>query len=220
MGLNKKTFRFKKKEGKPIMLNIIRVLFVGLIVFEILNFLKILNFTLEFTWLGLIITAITSLVLLEIVAHKYRQKKKHRLHWSVWLIILASLCLDVFGDIFHFYGQYDWWDQVVHTFISAVTCFTLFTIISAFWIDKFRFSLLFKKGKLTLSLLLAATSTMTLTALYEIEEYIEDTLFDTNRLGPGTDTVNDLVCNLFGVLIVVVFVVVYYRITKKRKVID
>ncbi|MBU4361014.1 hypothetical protein KKA66_04170 [Patescibacteria group bacterium] len=217
--MDKEIFRFKPKKRKPIIVNIIRVFFVCLIIFEILNFLKILNFTLEFTWLGLIITAIVSLVLLEVVGHKYKQKKKHSLHWSIWLIVLAGLCLDVFGDIFHFYGQYNWWDQVVHMFISAVTCFTLFTIISAFWIDKFKFSLLFKKGRLILSLLLATTTTMTLSALYEIEEYLEDIIFHTNRLGPGTDTVNDLVFNLFGVLIIVIFVVVYYQVTKKRKII-
>ena len=220
MSLDKKIFKLKPKKRKLTMVNIIRVLFICLIIFEILNFLKILNFTLEFTWLGLIITAIVFLVLIEVTAHRYRQKKKHSLHWSIWLIILTGLCLDVFGDIFHFYGQYNWWDQVVHIFISGVVCFTLFTIINAFWIDKFKFSLLFKKGRLTLSLFLAATITMTLTVLYEIEEYIEDILFDTNRLGPGTDTVNDLVCNLFGVLIIVIFVVVYYQVTRKRKVID
>lgn len=217
---NKKFFGFKAKKRKSLIVNTIRALFACLIIFEILNFFKILNFTLEFTWIGLIITAIACIVLLEMTGHKYKQKKKYSLHWSIWLIVLAGLCLDLFGDIFHFYGKYNWWDQITHMFISAVTCFTLFTIISAFWIDKFKFSLLFKKGRLTLSLLLAATVTMSLSVIYEIEEYLEDILFDTNRLGPGTDTVNDLVFNLLGVLTVVFFVIVYYRMTKKRKVID
>lgn len=220
MNLDKKVFRLKFKERKSTMVNIIRVLFVSLIIFEILNFLKILNFTLEFTWLGLIITALGALVLIEVTAYNYKQKKKHSLHWSIWLIALVGLCLDAFGDIFHFYARYNWWDQMAHMFISAVVCFTLFTVISAFWIDKFKFSLLFKKGRLTLALLLAATITMTLTVVYEIEEYVEDIIFDTNRLGPGTDTVNDLVFNLSGVLAIVIFVIVYYQVTRKRKVID
>lgn len=213
-------FKSKKRNNQLIITNLIRMLFVALIIFEVLNYLKILNYTLEFTWLGLIITASFSIILLEIIAHKYQQKKGHSLHWIIWLIVFAGLCLDVFGDVFHFYGHYIWWDQLVHAFISAAMCFTLFTIISAFWIDKFKFSLLFKKGRLTLSLILAATSTMALSAVYEIEEYVEDIIFHTNRLGPGTDTANDLVLNLVGVLIIAIFVIVYYVITHKRKVID
>ncbi|MCK4553341.1 hypothetical protein KAU19_00025, partial [Candidatus Parcubacteria bacterium] len=57
-----------------------------------------------------------------------------------------------------------------------------------------------------------------LSALYEIEEYLEDVIFHTNRLGPGADTANDLFCNLTGVLIAVGFVAVYYSITKKRNI--
>jgi hypothetical protein len=215
-----KLLKHDQEKDTLVVINFARLFFVGLIVFELLNFLKILEFNTQFTWLGLVITSTVSLALLEYVALKYKERKGHYLHWSIWLIIASGLSMDAFGDFFFWYEKVAWWDQFAHFFLSAVICFTLFTIISAFWIDKFKFSLLLKTGRLKLSLLLAATSTMSLTAIYEIEEYLEDVLFQTNRLGPGTDTANDLVFNLIGVLTTVAFVLIYYSITHKRKVVE
>lgn len=217
-----KIFRSNNKEERDtlIVINFARVLFAGLIIFEFLNFLKILQFNLQFTWLGLIITATFAFALLEFTAHKYKQKKGHYLHWSIWIIITAALSLDSFGDFFHLYGKIVWWDQAVHYFVNAIIAFTLFVVINAFWIDKFKYSLLLKTGRLKLSLFLAATSTISLGALYEVEEYLEDLFFHTNRLGPGTDTANDLALNILGVLTTVIFIYSYYLVTHKRKIID
>ncbi|MDD4271679.1 MAG: hypothetical protein PHF50_02650 [Patescibacteria group bacterium] len=202
------------------VINFARFLFVALIVFEILNFLKILQFNTQFTWLGLVITSIFTLAVLEMTAHNYRKKKGHYLHWSVWVIITIALALDAAGDFFHLYSRYDWWDQVVHYFNSAIICFTLFAVINAFYIDKFKFSLLLKEGRLKLALFLATTATVSLGALYEMEEYLEDVFFHTNRLGSGADTANDLTLDILGAVTVVAIVSVYYFITHKRKIID
>ena len=142
------------------------------------------------------------------------------MHWSIWIIITLALWLDAAGDFFHLYGKYEWWDQVVHFGISAILTFTLYSLINAFQMDKFKYSLLFKKGKLKLSLFLAATTTMSLGALYEVEEYLEDYFFHTNRLGPGTDTANDLFMNFLGSTTAVILVIIFYLITKKRKIVD
>lgn len=218
----KKLFHHENKAEKVglIIINISRFLFVALIIFELLNYLKILSFTLDFTWLGLIITALASLVLLEFTAFHYRKRKGHHLHWSIWLIVLAGVASDAAGDIFHFYSKYGYWDQIVHFLISVVTSFTLFIVFNAFWIDKFKFSLLFSAGRFQLSLFLAATTTMTLSVLYEIEEYVEDLIFHTHRLGPGTDTANDLLFNLLGVAVIVVYLSLHYLVTHKRKVLE
>ena len=210
----------EEEANKLAIINFARFLFGGLIVFEILNYLKILQFNTQYTWLGLVITSIFTLAVLEITAYKYKQKKGHYLHWSVWIIITIALSLDAAGDFFHLYGRYDWWDQVVHYFNSAIICFTLFAVINAFWIDKFKFSLLLKKGRLKLALFLSATSTVSLGALYEMEEYLEDVFFHTNRSGLGTDTANDITMNILGVLTVVVIIIIHYLITHKRKIID
>ncbi len=215
-----KLFRQKEEKSSLAVINFARLLFFGLIFFEILNFLKILQFSLEYNWIGLVITSSVAFLMLEITAYKYKKIKGHYLHWSIWLIVVAGLSLDAFGDFFHLYGVYTWWDQTVHYFVSGVAAFTLFIVISAFWIDKFKFSLLLKTGRLKLSLFLASTTAMSLSALYEVEEYVEDLLFDTNRLGPGTDSVNDLLLNFLGILTVVILIYIYYLITHKRKIFD
>jgi hypothetical protein len=213
-----------KREGKEnaslLVINLARALFAGLIIFEILNYLKILTFNTQFTWLGLVITSIFTLTLLEVVAYKYKQKKGHYLHYSIWLILTTALSLDAAGDFFHLYGKFVWWDQTVHYGVSAILAFTLFAVINAFWVDKFQYSLLFREGRLRLALFLAATSTISLGALYEIEEYLEDVFFHTNRLGPGTDTANDLTMNFLGTLTTISIIAIYYILTHKRKIID
>ena len=210
----------KREQETLIVINFARLLFAGLIIFEILNFLKILQFNTQFTWLGLVITSVFILTLLEITAYKYRQKKGHYLHYSIWIIVTVALSLDAAGDFFHLYGNISWWDQAVHYFVSVIMAFTLFAVINAFWIDKFKYSLLLKEGRLKLALFLATASTISLGALYEVEEYLEDVFFHTNRLGPGTDTANDLTLNILGAITTVVIVSVYYQITHKRKIID
>jgi len=219
---SKNMLKWKKNE-ENIVLSLTwfaRFLFVCLLIFELLNVLKILQFNLDYTWLGLVVTSLASFFVLEITAYKYQKIKGHQLHWSMWLIVVAGLSLDAAGDFFHLYSEFMWWDQFVHTFVSAVVGFTLFIVINAFWIDKFKFSLLFSTGRLKLSLFLAATTTLSLSALYEIEEYAEDVLFQTNRLGPGADTANDLFCNLIGVLAIASFVLIYYSLTRKREVFE
>ncbi len=209
------------EEKKELMvINFARFLFLGLILFEILNFLKILQFNTQFTWLGLVITSSVIFTLLEITAYQYRKKKGHYLHFSVWIIVTTALGLDAAGDFFHLYGNFVWWDQLVHYSVSAIMAFTLFAVINAFWIDKFKYSLLFKEGRLKLALFLASTSALSMGAIYEVEEYMEDVFFHTNRSGLGTDTANDLTLNLLGVLTTVLFISVYYLITHRRKVID
>jgi uncharacterized membrane protein YjdF len=213
-------FRRHHQEVNLTVINFARLLFFGLFIFELLNYLHILEFNTQFTWLGLVITSAVAFILLEAIAYHYKKIKGRRLHWIFWLIIVVALSLDAFGDFFHLYGGFEWWDQFVHYSVSAIIFFTLFSVISFFWVDKFKFSLLMKAGRLKLALLLASATTMSLSALYEIEEYIEDLIFHTNRSGPGTDTANDLLFNFLGILTTVAFIYFYYLITHKREVIE
>lgn len=212
------TLGFRRKElSSPIWIG--RFLFACLWIFELLNVLKILKLNLQYTWLGLLITATFSWVFIEVVGYKYEKLKGHKLHWIVWYITIIALSLDAAGDFFFLYGKIEWWDKVVHFFVPAIMCFTLFSVFSAFWIDKFQFALLLKEGRLKLSLLLAATTSMSLTALYEVEEYTEDLFFHTNRLGPGVDTADDLMYDFLGISTIVVIVWIYYLITHEREII-
>ncbi len=209
-----------EERRRRILINVSRAYFAILIVFELLNVLKIIRLNLQYTWLGLLITAIFVFSLIEYINRKYREMKGRDMHWTIWAVAAASLSLDAAGDFFFLYGKISWWDQLVHYSICASLCFFLYAIINAFWIDSFRYSLLFKSGRVKLSLLLAATSTMTLAALYEIEEYSEDMLFDTNRLGDGYDTANDLFVGLLGVLTTSLLIYLYFRSTRKREIIE
>lgn len=210
----------QEENGKLAVINLARLLFIALLVFEILNYLKILQFNLQYTWLGLVITSSTVFIILEITAHKYKKIKGYYLHWIIWIIVVLGLSLDAAGDFFHLYGKLWWWDRVVHYFVSAVACFTIFTVISAFWIDKFKFSLLMKTGRMHLASFMAASATIALSAIYEVEEYAEDLIFHTNRLGPGHDTADDLLLNVLGVLTVIIFLQIFYRLTGDRDIID
>jgi hypothetical protein len=205
---------------EKILINFARSVFLGLIIFEFLNVLKIVRLNTQFTWLGLFITAVVLFALLETVAYRYEKNKGHKLHWSVWIIAAYALSLDAAGDFFFLYGRFDWWDRVVHFSTSAIGCFILFAVINAFWIDRFSYALLFREGRLKLALFLAATSTISMGAWYEIEEYTEDLLFHTNRLGPGVDTADDLMMNTLGVLTTVLIIMIHYLLTHKRKVIE
>jgi hypothetical protein len=212
-----------KHEGEkagPVLMNFARTLFAILIIFELLNVLKILQLNTQFTWVGLLITSIFCFVFVEAVAYKYKKQKNNYLHWSVWFLVVFGLSLDAFGDFFYLYSKLSWWDQFAHFFASGVVNFTVFVVISAFFVEGFRYNLLMKTGRFNLALLISSTSAMSLSALYEIEEYAEDLFFHTNRLGPGTDTANDLLFNFSGVVVSVVIIKIIYHLTKKEEVFE
>lgn len=209
---------FSRKNRTP--LGIFRFAFATLLLFELLNFLSVFKVKVQFTWLGLIITAGVVWLFLEIISRHYEAKKNTPLPWQLWLIALMAVCADASGDMLRFYARFPWWDQIVHFTVSGVQCFSLFVIANAFWIDEFKFSLLMKKGRFSLSLIIAVSSSLAFGALYEIEEYVEDLIFDTNRLGPGTDTANDLLMNFLGVALVSVLILLHYRATHKRKILE
>lgn len=198
-----------------IMIWLSRAVFASLVVFELLNFLKIIELNTQYTWLGLLLTAIFSFLGLEVAAYRYKRLKGEDLHWSAWLIVTAALSLDAFGDFFHLYGKFDWWDRLVHFGVSAALCFLVFIVITAFWLDHFQFNLLFRTGRVRLAMFMAATSTLSISVLYEIEEYTEDLIFGTNRLGPGIDTADDLLMNALGVMAAISLIGGYYFIKKR-----
>ncbi|MBI4812573.1 hypothetical protein HY798_04035 [Candidatus Falkowbacteria bacterium] len=209
-----------RKNCSLCLTNFARFLFVALIIFELLNVLKILKLNTQFTWVGLFLTSIFCFIFVEMVAYKYRKEKGHNLHWSIWFLVAFGLSLDAAGDFFHLYGQLSWWDQFAHFFVSGVVNFTAFVVISAFFVEGFRYNLLMKTGRFNLALLISSTSAISLGALYEIEEYAEDLIFHTNRLGPRTDTANDLLFNFLGVVASIIIIKIIYHLTKKEEVFE
>lgn len=203
--------------GDNMAINLMRIGFFALIVFEFLNVVNIITLNTQYTWRGLLLTAVFSLVVLEWTNIQYVQKKGRPLPWVIWLVIETALAVDAFGDFFFLYARFPWWDQLVHFSVSAILAYILFIVIDAFWIDHFKFALLLKSGKTRLALLLSATTAISFGALYEVEEYVEDLLFFTHRSGGGVDTANDLSMNLLGVIFSVSLMVAYHWFVKWRK---
>lgn len=193
------------------LINFSRILLAGLIVFELLNQFKVLNYPLTFTWLGLILTSTITWLLLEIISF-YTQKKCGRpISGLSMLTATAVVYLDALGDIFLFYARYGWYDQIAHFIGGAAVCGIVFSVIKSL-VDCQRIKLgLFGQG--FFSLMTAAF----LGVIYELEEYFEDIFTGSHRLGDGLDTANDLFLDLTGALVILILIIFYFYVSGRSR---
>jgi len=191
-----------------ICLNLVRLGFLAWIVFELLNWAEILHFTLDFTWLGLVLTSGFVWGVLEIVSARLKKSTGKPLPWFVFLLALVAVSFDAMGDVAHWYSTYEWYDQVGHVLGGSMAALVAFFV---FWHLK-------EAGNISIGKKLAGFMALTTSAflgvLYELEEYLEDVFTGGNRLGSGVDTANDMMWNTVGGLVVVILLVVFIR--KKR----
>lgn len=187
-----------------ILKNIARAGIAGLIIFELLNWVGVLDYTLDFTWLGLIITAGPVWIFLECLNSYFKKKFNSGLPGILFLIAALGLYIDALGDVFKLYSTYYWYDQVAH-FIggTAASIVVLVTVI------KKKINL----GNFSQGLVVVSITTFIL-VLYEMEEYLEDVFFNTNRLGPGSDTANDLYLGLTAATLVTL---IYFGLRRKKE---
>lgn len=182
------------------MKNLARLLLASIIIFEALNWLKILNFSLDFSWLGLIGTAAVIWLILEI---------SDFFPGYICLVAVVGVYLDALSDIFNFYSRFGSWDRWVHLLGGALTAIVVLYI----------FLRLEKSGQLLIGnkfLWLAVICVITLLGfLYEYWEFLIDKFYFgyEKALGSGPDTVDDLMLNLVGSGAVLVN---YYLIQLKR----
>lgn len=177
------------------MIFVFRLLFVGLIIFEFLNLIGILNFPLDFSWFGLIITATAAWLIVELIAHFFREPRF--LKPALALSFLGVL-IDTSGDVFRLYSQFGWYDKAAHLIVGGMAAYLIFLASRKFF-EQF--------NQFIHSLFVLGISNL-LGVLYEIEEYLEDLLIHGRglRLGDGPDTANDLLLNLLGSLAVLLFI--------------
>ncbi|MBI4280843.1 hypothetical protein HY628_01435 [Candidatus Uhrbacteria bacterium] len=180
-----------------IFLWLIRLAFLGLLTFEGANYIRLLHFTIDYTWFGLLITSLVVLVGLELLTKFLQKFEGAALHWSIWLLAFVMVASDAFGDLFHWYSRWSWYDQINHFSGSAVATAILLVI---FLSCRARFAWRFPDFLLGF---LALGGASFLGAVYEIEEYLEDFFNLTNRLGDGPDTGNDLFMNTVGSLTII-----------------
>lgn len=195
-----------KGSMNKILTNVMRIGFAGWIVFEFLNLIDVLHFTLDFTWFGLMITGGFVWAAMEVISAKLKKATGKPLPWYVFAVGLAGISLDALGDVSHWYMKFEWYDQVGHANGGAMTALVFFFIFYRMLeADKI------KLGPKLLGFMALCGGTL-LGVMYELEEYIEDIFTGGNRLGSGIDTANDLMWNTIGGLIVVIIAV---RIIKK-----
>lgn len=190
---------------------LIRIAFIALLIFEAANYYRVLHFTVDYTWFGLLITSLAVFLFLEIGNRILKTRLHASLHWTAWPLSFGMVACDAFGDMLHLYGQLDWYDRVIHLLGGAAATVIIYSIFTSVaraheWRHPHHLSLLFSLGLAT-----------TFGVLYEIEEYLEDWANLTNRLGDGPDTANDLLMNLLGSL-AVVFIIGITRYARKRRI--
>ncbi len=189
----------------PRMLTVARFAFGLWILVEVLSWAKVLPLTLEFTWLGLVITAVAAWAAVEVISWRLRLVGARSLWAGTFLAVLVSQCTDAFGDILRLYGTYGWYDQAAHFVGGAVVALVFFDMLSA----------LHDAKRLTIGVrfrgTLSVLGAMALGSLYELEEYGEDVLFKSNRLGTAFDTGNDMFLNTLGAVVLMFLLVRYLR---------
>lgn len=185
----------------PRMLTIARYAFGLWILVEALSWAKVLPLTLEFTWFGLIITAVGAWAALEIISWRLRAHGADLLWGWTYLAALISQCADACGDIFRLYGRFGWYDQVAHIIGGAVVALIFFNLLTSLNNKKVQQVGLKFRG------FISVLGSMAIGSLYEIEEYSEDIIRHAHRLGDAFDTANDMLCNAIGAIILIIVIV-------------
>lgn len=185
--------------------NIFRSLYIGIILFEFLNLTGALDIQLEFSWFGLIITALFVWVLTEVFARKLGAQE----YLPIMLpVSFLSIFLDMSGDIFKFYSKFLWYDSFLHFFSGITISIVLFLLIKNYS----------NKNSIpsVVRAFVVVGATNLIGVLYEVEEYLEDLFLNRKvlRLGDGPDTANDLLMNLAGSAI---FIILMWIINKYQK---
>lgn len=189
------------------MRNISRLLLGILLLFELSNQFGLLHFTLDFTWFGLVITGAVIWLFVEGASYILEKRSGRPIPGIIFLLVLVAVYVDALGDILHFYGRFYWYDEVAHLIGGATAAGILFFMV---WT-----SLRHKIKALGISLFSLGISSF-LGVLYEIEEYLEDLLTGSHRLGDGPDTASDLLFNTLGALFVIGLMVSYFY--RRRKI--
>jgi len=187
---------------------VLRIFTPLLIIFEILNYIRVFKFEVDFTWIGLIISAFGMWALLEIANYYSLKHLKQKLPVFMSILGLIMLYLDAFGDMLHFYSTYIWYDQLMHFTGGAVMGIAIY-----YFFYKIRQKKIFKTGNLGISILTVCLAT-SIGVVYEWEEYFEDVINATNRLGDGFDTANDMMLCFLAATSVSIIISLYLKYKK------
>lgn len=185
-----------------------KVAMLPLMFVELLAVFGVLNVHVTYTTFGLLLTSTAVFATIEIVHHKIPNGGRAQLYWWSIMPVTMAVYIDAGGDFFHWYSTYPLFDTGLHFFGTfAATAFT-WNIVSVFL-----------KTKADARILLWATCAtgIALGAVYEMEEYLEDFFTQSNRLGDGPDTGNDLAMDAIGAVLFIVLMILYRRHLRQRQ---
>ena len=186
-----------------------RITLGALVLLETLGGLRLIPIQTEFTWKGLIMQSVAALIVFELL-DLFVQKK--RLNISVGILssfLTLQIVVDAFGDMFHFYGRYLGYDQLLHLTGGFVVSLITTSVILA--LQRKRRRRIFRQEVAMFGLSAAGLASI----LYEAEEYLEDLLTGSRRLGDGFDTADDLILGVLGAILASALVVRYPRFTER-----
>lgn len=188
---------------------IAQILFGSLMAFEFFNWIHLLSFRVVYGWFGRIFSTTFIFVILSGLSVLYRKKMQVEMHGVIWFAGSVLILTDFFGDAFFFYDRWVWYDQLAHFLSGGLIVGSLIIVFR----DLFRF--FGWKLPFFIAMIAALLTSTFFGVLYELEEYLEDVLIHTHRLGDGPDTANDLMMSLLGGVLILL-IVTGYRVWSRR----
>ncbi len=170
-----------------------RLLFIAIIGLELLGLLGILPLTPQFSWAGLVLTALFSLGALGYMENRLGGRYRPPLY--LWITVIAAIVLDAGGDIMHLYARFPWYDNLTH-FTGGLA-----TGIAVRWFVGMKEESAGKTAPFTVRFYLILTAVASTAVLYEMMEYFSDWFLGTAALADRWDTTEDIIMTVLGGLI-------------------
>ncbi|MBI3957139.1 MAG: hypothetical protein HY340_04100 [Candidatus Kerfeldbacteria bacterium] len=158
------------------------------------------------SWVRQIALAITNIItiIVLLIVSRYLRRRGFALPWAVVWFSALGVWFDGMGNFIHYYANIAWWDKIAHGVGAGALAAGIVVLLDT----------LIQRGKILLGpvmkFMVAVSLTVTFSVLYEISEYIGDTIYPTNRVTGLFDTADDLLWNL-GAAVMVVLVAERFR---------
>jgi hypothetical protein len=160
------------------------------------------------TWVRQIALAITNVATVGalLILHQYMRKRGTTLPWLVVWFAALGVWFDGMGNFLHFYANISWWDDLAHAVGTGALTAGIAVLVELF--QKTGIIVLGPK----LRVLFVISVATTLSVVYEISEYIGDTVYPTNRVTGIFDTASDLLWNMVAAVFIAC---IAYRISAR-----
>jgi uncharacterized membrane protein YjdF len=116
--------------------------------------------------------------------------------------LVGLVVLDALGDYLDWYATIVYFDSSLHFLLPAAA-------VAGFWQLRISLHLPVSYRYVVYTV---APCVIVLATLYEVEEYLEDILTGSQRLGDGFDTANDLLMGVLGAFAPIVIVYLYQKL--------